>query len=83
MTVSGKPAFRGRLIQLMSSVGKSMSTLMALHPIHETPSIDLFASRINAKRQVYMSINPALQAHAINAFAHRWGPYVYIFPPFN
>ena len=30
-----------------------------------------------------MSLNPDPQASAINAFAHKWDMFVYIFPPFN
>ena len=46
------------------------------------PHIDLFASRINHQLPVYMSLHPDAQAHAIDAFAHSWESYVYIFPPF-
>ena len=46
------------------------------------PHIDLFASRINHQLPIYMSFHPDAQAHAIDAFAHSWESYVYIFPPF-
>ena len=48
-----------------------------------TPEIDLFASRINTKVKKFMSFYPDPTAYAINAFAHKWDSYVYIFPPFN
>lgn len=47
-----------------------------------TPCIDLFATRINKKLPTFMSLHPDPEAYAINAFAHRWDSYAYIFPPF-
>ena len=47
------------------------------------PDIDLFANRLNNKLDKYMSYHPDPHAYAIDAFAHRWNGYVYIFPPFN
>ena len=48
-----------------------------------TPDIDLFASRINHKLPTYVSLNPDAKAIAIDAFAHKWESFMYIFPPFN
>ena len=47
------------------------------------PDIDLFATRINTKVKKYMSLNPDPGAIGINAFAHCWDSFPYIFPPFN
>ena len=47
------------------------------------PNIDLFASRVNHKLPAYYSYYPDPNAVAINAFAHKWDGFVYIFAPFN
>ena len=47
------------------------------------PKSDLFASRINKQLPVYFSYHPDGNALGINAFAHVWNMFVYIFPPFN
>ena len=47
------------------------------------PSIDIFASRINHQLPSYFSYVPDEQALAIDAFAHTWNFFAYIFPPFN
>lgn len=48
-----------------------------------TPDIDVFASRINHQLPKYFSYHPDSKALAINAFAHKWDFFAYIFPPFN
>ena len=48
-----------------------------------SPSIDLFASRLNAKLPVYCSLVPDDQAALEDAFRHPWDNLdVYAFPPF-
>ena len=47
------------------------------------PHTDFFASRINKQLSVYFSYHPDGNAVAINAFAHKWNMFAYIFPPFN
>lgn len=48
------------------------------------PSIDLFASRINAQLLNYVSWHPDPEAKFIDAFSISWSnKFVYIFPPFN
>ena len=58
---------------------------MFLNICHQlgTPTIDLFASRINKQLPRYMSFLPDSQATAINAFHHVWDEFAFIFPPFN
>ena len=49
-----------------------------------TPSIDLFASRLNKKCQNYISYHPHPGAQAVNAFTLPWfGLHFYVFPPFS
>jgi hypothetical protein len=49
-----------------------------------TPTIDLFASRINAKLPKFVSWRPEPGAVNINAFSMSWADsYVYLFPPFS
>ena len=47
------------------------------------PEVDLFASRINHQVKSYFSYYPDSNAVGINAFAHKWNMFPYIFPPFN
>ena len=48
-----------------------------------SPSIDLFASRLNAQLPVYCSLVPDDQAALEDAFQHSWDNLdVYVFPPF-
>ncbi|VDP09734.1 unnamed protein product [Heligmosomoides polygyrus] len=48
------------------------------------PSIDLFASRWNAKCSKFFSFLPDPNASGVDAFAQEWsGIYGYAFPPFN
>ena len=47
------------------------------------PQIDLFASRLNHKTEIYCSYRPDPHAHAIDAFTIKWDfPLAYAFPPF-
>ncbi|VDP55623.1 unnamed protein product [Heligmosomoides polygyrus] len=49
-----------------------------------TPTIDLFASRNNAKCRTYFSILPDPHCQAVDAFKQPWsGIFAYAFPPFN
>ena len=49
-----------------------------------TPSIDLFASRINYQIKRYVSWKPDPKAIAIDAFSLKWdSEFYYIFPPFS
>lgn len=52
--------------------------------IFGTPSIDLFASRLNYKCDKFCSWQPCPQAMAIDAFSLDWGQFnlCYAFPPF-
>lgn len=46
--------------------------------------IDLFASRLNAKADLYVSRYPEPEAYAIDAFTLDWSSkHLYIFPPFS
>ena len=49
------------------------------------PKIDLFASRINRKCELFCSWKPDPEAKHVDAFALNWTmySYVYIFPPFS
>ena len=47
-------------------------------------TIDLFASRINAKVECYYSYTPDPEAYGIDAFSHSWQQdHFYAFPPFS
>ena len=49
-----------------------------------SPTIDLFATHLNAKLPLYCSLIPDPQAVFEDAFRHPWNSlYVYAFPPFN
>ena len=48
------------------------------------PEIDLFASRLNTKVQVYVAWKPDPHAFAIDAFTLKWSKFFfYAFPPFS
>ena len=48
-----------------------------------SPSIDLFASRLNHKNETYVSFKPDPGSIAVNAFHMAWTSYLfYAFPPF-
>ena len=47
-----------------------------------TPQLDAFASRINKQLPLYFSFYPDSEACGIDAFAHKWDQFIYLFPPF-
>ena len=47
------------------------------------PEVDGFASRANHQVRKYYSFFPDSGALGVNAFAHRWNMFIYLFPPFN
>ena len=47
-----------------------------------TPSIDLFASRLNYQLKPFVSWTPDPEAMAIDAFSFHWKENFYAFPPF-
>lgn len=48
------------------------------------PTVDLFASRLNAQMECYISFRPDPSAHAIDAFSVSWkNDIFYAFPPFS
>ena len=50
----------------------------------EVPDVDLFASRLTKKVEVYVSWNPDPEAWKIDAFSFKWtNALFYIFPPFS
>ena len=51
--------------------------------VYGQPDIDLFASRLNKKLSRYYSLFPDPYAIGINAFAHKWDEFLYIYSPFN
>ena len=56
----------------------------ALLQLQVSPSIDLFASRINTQRSCYVSFKADPEAHAVDAFSLSWeGLNFYAFPPFS
>ena len=61
----------------------NVEDFLSLCKLFGKPDIDLFASRLNHKLPVYYSLNPDPKALAIDAFAHRWDKFVYIYAPFN
>ena len=49
-----------------------------------TPSVDLFASRLNARYERYVSFRPDPEAFAVDAFSLSWQSLdFYAFPPFS
>ena len=50
-----------------------------------TPSVDLFASRLNAQLLVYASFSPDPFSTFVDAFSISWSQfdYIYAYPPFN
>ena len=48
-----------------------------------TPSVDLFASRINYKLKNYFSEGPDPFASGFDAFVLQWPDYIYAFPPIH
>ena len=80
------------LADLLSRRGQVVGTVWSLHPqvarslLREwgNPSIDLFATSLNAKLPLYCSLVPDPQAVFEDAFRHPWDDLdVYAFPPFS
>lgn len=56
----------------------------ALAQLQVSPSIDLFASRLNKQFPCYVSWRADPEAHAVNAFSLSWSNLIfYAFPPFS
>ena len=79
------------LADLLSCRGQVVGTEWSLHPqvarsllrIWGNPSIDLFATSLNAKLPLYCSLVPDPQAVFEDAFRHPWDDLdLYAFPPF-
>ena len=79
------------LADVLSRRGQVMGTEWSLHPqvaraLHRAwgnPSIDLFATCLNAKLPLYCSLVPDPQAVFEDAFRHPWDDLdLYAFPPF-
>ena len=83
------PGHANVLADLLSRCGKVVGTEWSLHPqvarsllrVWGSPSIDLFATILNAKLPLYCSLDP--QAVFEDAFRHPWDNLdLYAFPPF-
>ena len=79
------------LVDLLSRRGQVVGTEWSLHPqvarsllrVWGNPSIDLFATCLNAKLPLYCSLVPDPQAVFEDAFRHPWDDLdLYAFPPF-
>ena len=79
------------LADILSRRGQVIGTEWSLHPVVArallrhwgAPSLDLFATSLNAKLPRYCSLVPDPQAAFEDAFAHPWDDLdVYAFPPF-
>ena len=56
----------------------------AIKKLGVTPTVDLFASRLNFQLKPYVSYKPEPEAHAVNAFHISWKRHTfYAFPPFS
>ena len=80
------------LADLLSRRGQVVGTEWSLHPqvarsllrVWGNPSIDLFATCLNAKLPLYCSLVPDPQAVFQDAFRHPWDDLnLYAFPPFT
>ena len=85
------PGQNNVLADLLSCRDQAIATEWSLHrqvakallSAWGSPSIDLFASRLNAQLPVYCSLVPDDQATLEDAFRHPWDDLdVYAFPPF-
>ena len=79
------------LVDVLSCCGQVVGTEWSLHPqvarsvlhVWGNPSIDLFATCLNAKLPLYCSLVPDPQAVFEDAFRHPWDDLgLYAFPPF-
>ena len=72
----------GRAVLSEWSLNKSVAN--TIFATWEFPSVDLFASRLNAKLPLFVSLFPDHRAWALDAFSFSWDRLVaYAFPPFN
>ena len=80
------------LADLLSRRNQVLGTEWSLHPqvamklirTWGPPSLDLFATHLNAKLPLYCSLIPDLQAIFEDAFRHPWNDLdTYMFPPFH
>ena len=56
----------------------------AIKKLGVTPTVDLFASRLNFQLKPYVAYKPDPEAHAVNAFHISWKRHTfYAFPPFS
>ena len=56
----------------------------AIRELQYTPSVDLFASRINTQLKSFFSYRPDPKSEAVDAFTTDWaGIQFYAFPPFS
>ena len=85
------PGHANVLADLLSRRGQVVGTDWSLHPqvarsllrVWGNPSIDLFATCLNAKLPLYCSLVPDPQAVFEDAFRHPWDDLdLYVFPPF-
>ena len=85
------PGENNVLADVLSRLGQVVGTEWSLHPqvarsllrVWGNPSIDLFATCLNAKLPLYFSLVPDPQAVFEDAFRHPWDDLdLYAFPPF-
>ena len=85
------PGENNVLADVLSRRGQVVGTEWSLHPqvarsllrVWGNPSIDLFATCLNAKLPLYCSLVPDPQAVFEDAFRHPWDDLdLYVFPPF-
>ena len=85
------PGENNVLADVLSRRGQVVGTEWSLHPqvsrsllcVRGSPSIDLFATCLNAKLPLYCSLVPDPQAIFQDAFRHPWDDLdLYAFPPF-
>ena len=85
------PGENNVLADVLSRRGQVVGTEWSLHPqvarsllrVWGNPSIDLFATCLNAKLPLYCSLIPDPQAVFEDAFRHPWDDLdLYVFPPF-
>ena len=91
MDVRYLPGQSNVLADLLSRRGQVIGTERSLHPqvarallcVWGSPSLNLFATRLNAKLPLYCSLVPDPQASFEDAFCHPWNNLdVYTFPHF-
>jgi hypothetical protein len=74
---------KSRKFNLQTEWKLNVDIFKRLCHIFGTPSIDLFASRLNAQLARYISWHPDPEAESVDAFSVNWGvENFYAFPPF-